>query len=163
MRRIARDLGREPRAAAALDAALPVEQHQVADRDRLLEVALLLDEARLAGPERERLVLERALATAVAHRAVERVVDEQELEHAVLRGLHGVDSGCARPCRRSTGVAQRDLQAAHALDLDEAHAAHADRLHALVPAEPRDVRAVLLRDLDEQLAARRLRPPCRRS
>ena len=50
----------------------------------------------------------------------------------------------------------RDLQAAHALDLDEAHAAHADRLHALVPAEARDVGAVLLRDLDEQLAARRL-------
>src|SRR5206468_3877536 len=39
-------------------------------------------------------------------------------------------------------------------DLDEAHAAHADRLHALVPAEPRDVRSVLLRDANEQLAAR---------
>ena len=50
----------------------------------------------------------------------------------------------------------RDLQAAHALDLDQAHAAHADRLHALVPAEPRDVGAVLLRDLDQQLTARRL-------
>src|SRR5262249_40558353 len=41
-------------------------------------------------------------------------------------------------------------------DLDEAHAAHADRLHALVPAEPRDVRAVLLCHANEQLAARRL-------
>ena len=50
----------------------------------------------------------------------------------------------------------RDLQAAHALDLDEAHAAHADRLHPLVPAEARDVGAVLLRDLDQQLTARRL-------
>ena len=75
----------EARAAAALDAALAVEQHEVADRDRLLEVALLLDEARLARAERERLVLQRALAAAVAHRAVERVVDQQELEHAVLR------------------------------------------------------------------------------
>src|SRR4029079_17402276 len=31
--------------------------------------------------------------------------------------------------------------------------------HALVPAEPRDVGAVLLRDLDEQLAAGRLHLP----
>ena len=46
----------------------------------------------------------------------------------------------------------RRREAAHAVDLDEAHAAHADRLHALVPAEARDVDAVLLRDLDEQLA-----------
>ena len=98
--RVAGDLGREPGAAAALDAALAVEQHEVADRDRLLEVALLLDEARLAGTERERLVLQRALAAAVAHRAVERVVDEQELEHAVLRRLHASATACGRPCRR---------------------------------------------------------------
>ena len=86
--RIAGDLVGEAGAAAALDAALAVEQHEVADRDRLLEVPLLLDEARLAGTERERLVLQRALAAAVAHRAVERVVDQQELEHAVLDLLH---------------------------------------------------------------------------
>ena len=149
--RVARDLVGEAGAAAALDAALAVEQHEVADRDRLLEVALLLDEARLARTERERLVLQRALAAAVADRAVERVVDEQELEHAVLRlasprrdcGVHDHAVGDRRRAR--------DLQAAHALDLDEAHAAHADRLHALVPAEARDVGAVLLRDLDEQL------------
>ena len=104
--RVARDLGGEARAAPALDAALPVEQHEVADRDRLLEVPLLLDVARLAGAERQRLVLERALAAAVAHRAVERVVDEEELEHAVLGLLHRVATRCARPCRRSTGVAQ---------------------------------------------------------
>ena len=50
----------------------------------------------------------------------------------------------------------RGREAAHALDLDEAHAAHADRLHALVPAEARDVDAVLLRGLDQQLARLRL-------
>ena len=153
--RVAGDLGREPGAAAALDAALAVEQHEVADRHRLLEVALLLDEARLAGTEREGLVLQRALAAAVAHRAVERVVDQQELEDAVLHRLHvgrlRVDDHAVGHRRRA-----RDLHAAHALDLDQAHAAHADRLHALVPAEARDVGAVLLRDLDEQLTARRL-------
>ena len=153
--RVARDLVGEARAAAALDAALAVEQHEIAERDRLLEVALLLDEARLAGAERERLVLQRALAAAVAHRAVERVVDEQELEHAVLDRLHRRRSACARPCRRRPAWCTR-AEAAHALDLDEAHAAHADRLHALVPAEARDVDAVLLRGLDQQLAGRRL-------
>ena len=153
--RIAGDLRGEAGAAAALDAALAVEQHEVADRHRLLEVALLLDEARLAGTERERLVLERALAAAVAHRAVERVVDQQELEDAVLHRLHvgrlRVDDHAVGDGRRA-----RDLHAAHALDLDQAHPAHADRLHALVPAEAWDVGAVLLRDLDQQLAARRL-------
>ena len=156
--RVTGDLGGEPRAATTLDAALAVEEDEVADRDRLLEVTLLLDEARLAGPERERLVLERALAAAVAHRAVERVVDEQELENAVLRVL---DALARRRDDHAVGHGRRarDLQAAHALDLDEAHAAHAHGLHALVPAEPRDVRAVVLRDLDEQLAAWRLHLP----
>src|SRR2546425_299164 len=78
--RVAGDLGREARAAPALDAALAVKEHEVADRDRLLEVALLLDIPRLPGPERQRLILQRALAAAVADRAVERMVDEQELE-----------------------------------------------------------------------------------
>ena len=149
---VAGDLVGEARAAPALDATLAVEQHEIADRDRLLEVPLLLDEPRLAGTERERLVLQRALAAAVADRAVERVVHEQELEHAVLDLLHRVALRVARPCLRH-GRGARGREAAHAFDLDEAHAAHADRLHALVPAEPRDVDAVLLRGLDQQLAA----------
>ena len=70
-------------------------KHQVADRDRLLVVALLLDEPALAGAVADRLVLQRALAALVAHRAVERVVGEQELEHALLhpldRGRLGLD------------------------------------------------------------------------
>ena len=154
--RVARDLVGEPRAAAALDAALAVEQHEVADRDRLLEVALLLDEARLARPERERLVLQRALAAAVADRAVERVVDEQELEHAVLDLSSPSSRLRVHDHAVGDGRRARGREAAHAFDLDEAHAAHADRLHALVPAEARDVDAVLLRGLDQQLARLRL-------
>ena len=111
--RVAGDLVGEAGAAAALDAALAVEQDEVRDRDRLLPVALLLDEARLAGTERERRVLQRALAAAVAHRAVERVVDEQELEHAVLRlatsrptaGVHDHAVGDERRAGRSAGRA----------------------------------------------------------
>ena len=153
--RVAGDLGGEARAAAALDAAFAIEEHEIADRDRLGEVALLLDEPRLARTERKGLVLQRALAAAVAYRAVERVVDQQELEHAVLGGLHVLglrvdDHAVGDRC------GARDLHAAHALDLDQAHAAHPHRLHPLVPAEARDVGAVLLRDLDEELPARRL-------
>ena len=153
--RVARDLVGEARAAAALDAALAVEQDEVRDRDRLLPVALLLDEARLARPERERRVLQRALAAAVADRAVERVVDEQQLEHAVLGLARRVGLRVHDHAVGDDGGA-RDLQAAHALDLDQAHPAHADRLHALVVAEARDVGAVVLRDLDEQVAGLRL-------
>ena len=82
--RVAGDLVGEAGAAGALDAALAVEQDQVGEGDRLLPVPLLLDEAGLARAEGEGLVLQGALAALVAHRAVERVVDEQELEHAVL-------------------------------------------------------------------------------
>src|SRR5262249_2001617 len=125
--RIARDLRGEARAPSALDAPLAVEQDQVADRDRLLEVTLLLHEARLSRPERERLVLERALPAAVAHPAVERVVDQEELEDAVLLLLHRIR---LRAHDHAVGHRRRarDLQPAQALDLDEAHPAHADGL-----------------------------------
>ncbi len=153
--RITRDLVREASAAAALDAPLAVQQHEIRDRDRLLPVALLLDEARLARAERQRGVLERALAAAVTDRAIKRVVDEEELEHAVLslarrvgRGVHDHAVGDDRRAR--------DLQAAHALDLDEAHPTHPDRLHALVVTEPRDVGAVVLGHLDQQVTRLRL-------
>ena len=81
---LAGDLVGEADAAAALDAALAVEQHQLGDGDGLGPVALLLEEPALARPVGEDLVLQRALAALVAHRAVERMVDEQELEHPVL-------------------------------------------------------------------------------
>ena len=49
------------------------------------KVRLRLGEAGLAAAVAHRLVLQRALAALVADRAVERVVDEQELHHALLR------------------------------------------------------------------------------
>ena len=98
--RVARDLVGEADAPRALDAALAVEQHELAQRDRLREVALLLDEARLARPERERLVLQRALAAAVAHRAVERVVDRAGTRARRLGSASRRRSASARPCRR---------------------------------------------------------------
>ena len=51
-----------------------------------------------------RLVLQRALAALVAHRAVERVVDEEELEDAVLRLLGHGGLGVDLHVRRRTGI-----------------------------------------------------------
>src|SRR5205085_6156075 len=76
---------REPRAAVAEDAALAVERDRGRDRDRLVEGALREGHPRPAGAEAEGQVLERALAALVTDRAVERVVDEDELKGRVLR------------------------------------------------------------------------------
>ena len=151
--RLAGHVGGEAGAAGALNAALAVEQDEVRDGDGLLEVALLLNEAGLARAVGQGLVLQRALAALVAHRAVERVVGQQELEHAVLGLLHllrgGVDDHAVAGLDEA-GRLQRG--AARALHLDQAHAAHADGLHARVVAEARDVGPGPLRRGDQQLA-----------
>ena len=82
---ISGDLLGEAGAAGAQHAALAVEQHLGGDVDRLREGPLGLGEPGLAAAVRHRLVLQRALAALVAHRAVERVVDQQELHDPLLR------------------------------------------------------------------------------
>ena len=125
--RVAGDLVGEAGAAVAQDAALAVEQHEIADRDRLLEVPLLLDVAALARTVAERLVLQRALAALVAHRAVERVVGEQQLDDAFLR-LRDRGARCRPSCRGDRDHARRlQRRAATGVDLDQAHPAHSDR------------------------------------
>src|SRR5215217_7825534 len=81
---VLRNLLGEARAAVAEDAALAVERDQRADRDRLVERALRESHPRVARPPAERQVLQRALTALVADRAVERVVDEDELERRIL-------------------------------------------------------------------------------
>ena len=53
-----------------------------------------------------RLVLQRALAALVAHRAVERVVDEQELEDAVLGLLRHRRDSVSTFMSGATGIMQ---------------------------------------------------------
>src|SRR2546426_2964073 len=79
-----RDLLAEARAAPAEDAALAVEDDLVGERHALVEVRLLKLEAAGAGAVVEGLILQRAFAALVADRAVEGVIDEEELEHALL-------------------------------------------------------------------------------
>ncbi len=149
--RVAGDLFREPGAAVAQDAALAVEEDVVVDRDGLFEVALLFDEAGLAGPIGHRLILERALAALVADRAIEGMVDEQELEDAVLGLLGdvglGVDHHVVADGQHATGLQRRT---ATGVDLDDAHPAHTDRLHPRVVAESGDVDPGVLACVDQQ-------------
>ncbi len=152
----ARHLGHVAHAARALDAA---RHGRLDERPQvlLLHRALVLGEARAADAEGHGLVLQVALPALVADRAVERVVDEQELHHAFARLLHhrrlGVDDlGAAVPVGRQIvdahGAGGDRLR--HALHLDQAHAAVAGDRQALVIAEARDLDAGLLAGLDQR-------------
>src|SRR3712207_1891081 len=119
--------------------SLAVDRDQRRQLERLLEVALGLDEAARPRAPAVGDVLQRALAALVADGAVERVVDEQELDHRALRVVHAlrlrVHDHAVADRRRAARLELRD-----ALDLDEAHAARADRLAELgLVTEDRDL------------------------
>ena len=153
------DLLGEAGAPRAQDAALAVEQDLLGDDVRLGEGALGLDEARLAATVAHGLVLQRALAALVADRAVEGVVEQQELHGPVLRLL-----GDRRGDLGLDDHARRDLEGAGRLRLGEAaavpgvgdlHQALAARTHGLeqrVVAEARDLHAHQLGRPDHQAA-----------
>jgi hypothetical protein len=99
------------------------------------------------------LVLQWALAALVADRAVERVIDEQELHDAALR-LFGdtrrhlrLDDHAVRTCDGTRG-----LGLGHALDLDEAHPTGRNRIKQGVIAETRNGDAELFGRTDDQRA-----------
>src|SRR5205823_8138010 len=128
-----------------------VERDRRRDGDRLLQRQLREREARVAGPVAERQVLQRALAALVADRAVEWMVDENELERRVLalRSLLG-STGCADDHPVLCGERAAGLQLRHPLDLDEAHAARADgRTEPRLVAEDGDLDPGFLRRLDD--------------
>ena len=143
------DLLAEAHAAVAEDAALAVDLDQRRERDRLLEVALGVDDAASAGAPAHRDVLKRALAALVAHRAVERVVDEQELDHGFLGGLHAVGTGVDHHPVTDRGGAG-GLKLRDPLDLDQAHPAGANRIAKLgLVAEHRDLDVAVLGGVDQ--------------
>ena len=146
------DLLRVAHAAVAEDAALAVDGDQRGDLQRLAEVALGLDEAARPGAPAEGDVLQRALAALVAHRAVERVVDEQELHDGLLRVVHPLGLGVHDHPVLDRGRAA-GLQLGDALDLDQAHAAGPHGLAELgLVAEDRDLDVAVLGGVDEHLA-----------
>ena len=110
---------------------------------------------RAATPLLEGEVLQLALARLVADRAIERVVDEEQLQHSHARAL----------CLRVLGVHHHalgdrrgagDLELRRLLDLDEAHAAHARHRQSRMVAVVRDEDARLLRRLDHERPLRHL-------
>ena len=97
---VAGDLGRRTACTARTARTARGRGSRAARAGAASRRSLRLDVAALAGSERERLVLQRALAAAVADRAVERVVEQQELEVRDL-GLTGPRRSCSassRPC-----------------------------------------------------------------
>ena len=157
---VAGDLLGEARTARAQHAALAVEQHLGGDVDRLGERALhatARGEAGLATAVAHGLVLQGALATLVADRAVERVVDQEELHDPLLRlvghvaGRLGVDHHALRDRDRAGRLWLGERAAvAGVRDVDQALAARTDRLEQRVVAEPRDLCADLLGGTDHQ-------------
>src|SRR5262249_15238267 len=150
------DLLAEAHAAVAEDAALAVDRDQRRQRQRLDEVALWFDEARRPAAPAERDVLQRALAALVTYGAVERVVDEQELDDRLLGLLDPrrlrVHDHPVLDRRRAAG-----LELGDALDLDQAHATGADRLAELgLVTEDRYLDVAVLGRVDEHRVGRRL-------
>ena len=91
--RVARDFIHEADAAAAHDAALVVETDARADIDVFRLFHLHVDEARNAAAELHGLLLQAAFARLVADRAIQRVIDQEELHHALAALGHQVAGG----------------------------------------------------------------------
>ena len=160
---VARDFLAEAHAALAQDATLAVQQDLGGQAQRLLEGALGVREAGLAAALRQCLVLQGALAALVADRAVQRVVDEQELHDAALGavdnlgGVLGLDDHA-----RGDGLRTRGLGLGHEAQLARVPVGHADLHEALaacghrgqqrVVTETRDPNAGLLGRADHERA-----------
>ena len=151
--RVASHVFGKPGTAITKDASFAVQIDVVGDRDGLLEMPLLFNEPALARTESHGVILERALATLVAYGAVERMVDQEKLENAVLgllgHGRFGLDHHVWGDGDHAAGL---EGGAAAGVDLYQAHPAHADGLHAVVVTKARDINPVPLGNIDHQLA-----------
>src|SRR5262249_2330603 len=123
--------------------------------DRLRERALDVFEAGIRAPVAHRLVLQRALAALVADRAVQRVVDQQQL-HYTLLSLVGGGGRQLRAYDHPVGGhgSARRHRFALAFNLNQALSARADGVEQGVIAESRDLDAYQLRRPDHQRALR---------
>src|SRR5262249_26831008 len=121
---------------------------------RLDEMALGLDEARGAATPAEGDVLQRALTALVADRAVQRMVDQQELDHSLLGGLDSLGGGVHHhPVLDRRRAAS--LQLGYALDFHQAHAAGADWVAELwLVTEDRNLDIAVLGGVDEHAVFR---------
>ena len=151
----ARDFLAEAHAAGAVDAA----GHDRLDQRPHIFLghrALVLVIARGAATIGHRLILKVAFAALVADRAVERMVDEQELHHTFARGLDhlrvGADFLAFGGRKRATRLRLRRS----GLHFDQTHAAIARDAQPFVIAEARDFLTRKLAGLEHGGAVRNL-------
>ena len=85
---VAHDIACEPDAARAKDAAFIIEHDARAEINSLGLVNLRFNETALRFPVIDGIFLQLAFAGLIANRAIERMIDEQEFEHAFTHGLH---------------------------------------------------------------------------
>src|SRR5262249_48780920 len=122
--RVAVDVAHETHTAGAENAPLTVQHERWPEVDVTLD-ALAVDHAAwkvrsaLRRAEVVREILERAFAALVADRTIERMVQEQELEHAGARLNHVRRIGRHHHPLGAGGGARR-LQLRHLFDLDDA-------------------------------------------
>ena len=139
-----------PHAAVAQDAAWPVEVHH--GRPLLLfAMVLRLGVKAVRCAILESHVLQLALAACIAHRAVQRMVAQQQLQRGLARLDHlrrvGEEDLPLGDLRGACGLELRDFLLAH-----DAHAARSLQAEAGIVAECRDLYARALADLNQQRA-----------
>jgi hypothetical protein len=135
-------------AAEAQNAARRVVVHRV--RPLLLGlVALLLVEAALVRAVGEDHVLQFALAALVAHRAIERMIGEQEFQHALARFVHLWRAGADHHARGRDQRA-RSLELRRLFHFHEAHAASRLKRQPGKVAERRHLNAHAPRSFNHQ-------------
>src|SRR5688500_1555420 len=155
---VVREVVHEPHTTRAEDAAVGDVNHVAAEILRRVE-ALRLTIARVLAPFLVGVILELALAGLVANRTVERVIDEQHLEHALSRLewflVVNVDDLSFRDRRCAGGSELGSL-----LDVDQTHAADARDRKAGMIAVVRNQNANLLGRLEDSgsLGYRNLTP-----
>ncbi len=149
--RVTRDLRGEPGTARAQHAALPVEQDLGGDGQRLRVRPLGFLEPGDGLAVGHGLVLQRALAALVTDRAIQRMVEQQELQRPRLRlgsdgrGELGAHDHVGRHGRRTGGD-----RLALPLDLDDALPAGPDGVQQRMVAEPWDLDPEELGRTDDQ-------------
>ena len=155
------DLILKANAARALDAPFLVKENQVTQRNVLVQLHLVTENhPACARPVFQRLVLQRAFATLVANRAVERVARQEEFNHVLARSFYRLGGGAdhqpiahgsrtcglqlRHPANLRVAVLVQQGFAGRAVFVDrphfyKAHTAHADRLHLGVVTKDRDI------------------------
>ncbi len=126
-------LGHEAHTARAVDAARHVGVDQ-GPEIFVLDRALVVLEAPGVEAVGHGLVLEIAFAALVADRAVERMIDEQELEHALARLLHRLgagDDGRQRAVERRPEIVDAMAQEATGFGIPATSTRHMRQLPAM--------------------------------